>query len=221
MLFSSIGLIFVFLPSVLLLYYIVPKKCRNLVLLTASLLFYFIGEQKLTLIMIASSLCDYFCSLGIERWRDKKAVTRLFLVISLAFNLGLLGYFKYADLMINSFNLLTGAAVPLLKIALPIGISFYTFQTMSYTVDVYRGNVKAERNFISFAAYVTLFPQLVAGPIVRYETVAAELHDRKTTVEGFSDGNRRFCVGLGKKVIIANHTLAEALCKCNDISRKS
>lgn len=208
MVFSSIGFLFIFLPAVLLLYYIVPKKCRNFVLLISSLVFYFIGEQRLTLIMTASALCDYLCSLVIERWRDKKAVTRLLLAVSLVFNLGLLGYFKYADLMINSFNLLTGSAVPLLKIALPIGISFYTFQTMSYTIDVYRGNVKAEHNFISFGAYVTLFPQLVAGPIVRYETVAEELRDRKITVEGFSYGIRRFCIGLGKKVIIAN-TLAE------------
>lgn len=208
MVFSSLDFLFVFLPAVLLCYYLVPKRLRNAVLLAASLIFYFIGEQILTLIMIASALCDYLCSLGIEKWRGRRSLMRLCLAISLIFNLGLLGYFKYADLAIGSFNMLTGAGLPLLRIALPIGISFYTFQTMSYTIDVYRGDVKAERNFLNFAVYVTLFPQLVAGPIVRYETVAAELRCRKTTLEGFADGVMRFCIGLAKKVLIAN-TLAE------------
>ena len=208
MVFSSIGFIFVFLSATLLCYFIVPKKLRNLVLLISSLIFYYIGEQHLIWLMIASSLTDYFCSLGIEYFREKKGMTRLFLCISLVINLSLLGYFKYADLFINSFNALTGAAVPLLKIALPIGISFYTFQTMSYTIDVYRGEVRAEKNFINFAAYVTLFPQLVAGPIVRYETVAAELKERSVTLEKFSLGISRFCIGLGKKVLIANSLAA-------------
>ena len=208
MVFSSIGFIFVFLSATLLCYFIVPKKLRNLVLLISSLIFYYIGEQHLIWLMIASSLTDYFCSLGIEYLREKKGMTRLFLCISLVINLSLLGYFKYADLFINSFNALTGAAVPLLKIALPIGISFYTFQTMSYTIDVYRGEVRAEKNFINFAAYVTLFPQLVAGPIVRYETVAAELKERSVTLEKFSLGISRFCIGLGKKVLIANSLAA-------------
>ena len=208
MVFSSIGFIFVFLSATLLCYFIVPKKLRNLVLLISSLIFYYIGEQHLIWLMIASSLTDYFCSLGIQHFREKKGMTRLFLCISLVINLSLLGYFKYADLFINSFNALTGAAVPLLKTALPIGISFYTFQTMSYTIDVYRGEVRAEKNFINFAAYVTLFPQLVAGPIVRYETVAAELKERSVTLEKFSLGISRFCIGLGKKVLIANSLAA-------------
>lgn len=208
MVFSSIGFIFVFLSATLLCYFIVPKKLCNLVLLISSLIFYYIGEQHLIWLMIASSLTDYFCSLGIEHFREKKGMTRLFLCISLVINLSLLGYFKYADLFINSFNALTGAAIPLLKIALPIGISFYTFQTMSYTIDVYRGEVRAEKNFINFAAYVTLFPQLVAGPIVRYETVAAELKERSVTLEKFSLGISRFCIGLGKKVLIANSLAA-------------
>ena len=208
MVFSSLGFLYLFLPAVLILHTILPKRAKNAVLLLSSLLFYFVGEQILTLLMIASALTDYFCSLGIERFREKKALTRLFLGLSLAFNLGLLGYFKYADLLLESFRLLTGAAMPLLQVALPIGISFYTFQTMSYTIDVYRGNVKAERNFFRFATYVTIFPQLIAGPIVRYETVAEELVDRKVNVEALSAGIRRFCFGLGKKVLIAN-TLAE------------
>ena len=208
MVFSSLGFIYIFLSLVLILHAVLPIKLKNVVLLVASLVFYFIGEQILTLIMIASSLVDFFCSLGIERFREKKNVTKLFLGLSLLFNISILGYFKYADLLINSFNLLTGSAVPLLKVALPIGISFYTFQTMSYTIDVYRGKVKAERNFLNFAAYVTIFPQLIAGPIVRYETVASELSSRHATVADYSYGIRRFCIGLGKKVLIAN-ALAE------------
>ena len=204
MVFSSLSFIYVFLALVLIAYFAVPKKLRNLVLLIFSLAFYYVGEQKLIIIMIISSLTDYFCSLGIEHFRERKGMTRLFLGLSLLINLSLLGYFKYADLFINSFNMLTGSEVPLLKIALPIGISFYTFQTMSYTIDVYRGNVKAERNFINFAAYVTLFPQLVAGPIVRYETVAAELKERTVSFQRFSRGAVRFCIGLGKKVLLAN-----------------
>lgn len=204
MVFSSLSFIYVFLALVLIAYFAVPKKLRNLVLLIFSLAFYYVGEQKLVIIMIISSLTDYFCSLGIEHFRERKGMTRLFLGLSLLINLSLLGYFKYADLFINSFNILTGSEVPLLKIALPIGISFYTFQTMSYTIDVYRGNVKAERNFINFAAYVTLFPQLVAGPIVRYETVAAELKERTVSFQRFSRGAVRFCIGLGKKVLLAN-----------------
>lgn len=204
MVFSSLSFIYVFLALVLIAYFAVPKKLRNLVLLIFSLAFYYVGEQKLIIIMIISSLTDYFCSLGIEHFRERKGMTRLFLGLSLLINLSLLGYFKYADLFINSFNMLTGSEVPLLKIALPIGISFYTFQTMSYTIDVYRGNVKAERNFINFAAYVTLFPQLVAGPIVRYGTVAAELKERTVSFQRFSRGAVRFCIGLGKKVLLAN-----------------
>ncbi len=204
MVFSSLSFIYVFLALVLITYFAVPKKLRNLVLLIFSLAFYYVGEQKLIIIMIISSLTDYFCSLGIEHFRERKGMTRLFLGLSLLINLSLLGYFKYADLFINSFNMLTGSEVPLLKIALPIGISFYTFQTISYTIDVYRGNVKAERNFINFAAYVTLFPQLVAGPIVRYGTVAAELKERTVSFQRFSRGAVRFCIGLGKKVLLAN-----------------
>lgn len=210
MVFSSISFIFIFLPAVLAAYYLVPKQLKNPVLLVFSLLFYYIGEQKLTVIMIASTLTDYFCSLGIEHFRKKRALTKLFLGISLLFNLSLLGYFKYAGLLIKSFNGITGADVPLLKIALPIGISFYTFQTMSYTIDVYRGKFEAQKNLLDFAVYVTLFPQLIAGPIVRYEDVKKEIKasDRKVDVNDFAYGVRRFCIGLGKKVLLAN-TLAE------------
>ena len=208
MVFSSLSFLYLFLPVVLILHTVLPGKAKNAVLLLFSLAFYYVGEQGLVWIMIASSLCDYFCSLGIERFREKKHLTRFFLGCSLAFNLSLLGYFKYADLFIRSFNAVTGAGASLLHVALPIGISFYTFQTMSYTIDVYRGNVKAERHFLDFAAYVTIFPQLIAGPIVRYETVAEELRERRVTLDDWTEGIRRFCFGLGKKVLIAN-TLAE------------
>lgn len=220
MVFSSIAFLYIFLPAVLILHFIAPKKAKNAVLLIASLVFYYIGEQRLTLIMIASAVVDFFCSLGIERLRERKKLTRIFLGASLLFNLSLLGYFKYADLFIRSFNLLTGAAVPLLRVALPIGISFYTFQTMSYTIDVYRGNVKAERNFLNFAAYVTIFPQLIAGPIVRYESIATELKERDVSVSDFAEGIKRFCFGIGKKVLLANQ-LAELISLQGDASSKT
>ncbi|MCQ2436237.1 MAG: MBOAT family protein [Clostridia bacterium] len=210
MVFSSIGFIYLFLAAVLLAHYLLPKKFRNAVLLVFSLTFYYVGEQNLVVLMILSTLTDYFCSLGIDRFRDKKRLTKLFLIISLVVNLSLLGYFKYADLFISSFGHLTGIEVKLLQVALPIGISFYTFQTMSYTIDVYRGRFPAERNIIDFAAFVTLFPQLVAGPIVRYSDISNELKSRKITLEKFTTGVCRFCIGLGKKVIIAN-TLASAV----------
>lgn len=208
MVFSSLSFLYFFFPAALAAHWLLPKKCRNAVLLLFSLLFYYVGEQKLVVLILFSTLTDYFCSLGIERFREKRALTRFFLILSLTVNLSLLGYFKYADLFLSAFRSLTGIGVPLLRVALPIGISFYTFQTMSYTIDVYRGRISAERNLLDFAAYVTLFPQLVAGPIVRYDTVAEQLHDRRITFEGFAHGASRFCIGLGKKVIIAN-TLAE------------
>ena len=209
MLFSSLSFLYVFLPLVLVIYYLVPKKLKNVILLLFSLVFYFVGEQELVLLMLLSALLDFFCSLSIERFRGKRAIMRLFLLVSLLGNLSLLGYFKYADLIIQSINAILDTQLHLLKIALPIGISFFTFQTMSYTFDVYRGDVKAERNFLDFFTYVTLFPQLIAGPIVRYQTVAVELKERRFDLEGFGYGVRRFCIGLGKKILIAN-TMAGA-----------
>jgi alginate O-acetyltransferase complex protein AlgI len=178
MLFSSLSFLYMFLPLVLIIYYLVPKKLKNIVLLFFSLVFYYVGEQELVLLMLLSALLDFFCSLAIERFRGNRAVMRLFLVLSILGNLSLLGYFKYADLLIRSINAILDMQLHFMEIALPIGISFYTFQTMSYTIDVYRGDVKAERNFLDFFTYVTLFPQLIAGPIVRYQTVANELKQR-------------------------------------------
>lgn len=211
MLFSSLSFLYVFLPLVLILHYLVPKALKNVVLLVFSLAFYFVGEQELVLLMLFSALLDFFCSLAIEHFRGNRAVMKLFLLLSLLGNLSLLGYFKYADLLIQSINAIMDTQLHLLEIALPIGISFFTFQTMSYTFDVYRGDVKAERNFLDFFTYVTLFPQLIAGPIVRYQTVAIELKSRKIDFAAFGGGVSRFCMGLGKKILIAN-TLAGA-CK--------
>ena len=211
MLFSSLSFLYVFLPLVLIIYYLVPKALKNAVLLVFSLVFYFAGEQVLVLLMLLSALLDFFCSLAIEHYRGNRAVMRLFLVLSILGNLSLLGYFKYADLIIQSINAILDMQLHFMEIALPIGISFYTFQTMSYTFDVYRNDVKAERNFLDFFTYVTLFPQLIAGPIVRYQTVADELKQRKFSLDAFGYGVSRFCIGLGKKILIAN-TLAGA-CK--------
>lgn len=203
MLFSSIPFLYYFLPCVLILYFVVPKCLKNTVLLLSSLVFYAWGEPKYVLLMAVSITLGYVFGLLIEIWRGTK-LSKLFLILSIVTSLGLLGYFKYADFFIANFNAATGLSVPLLKIALPIGISFYTFQILSYTVDVYRGEVKAQRNYISLAAYVALFPQLIAGPIVRYSDIAAQLESRTHSFSNVALGTRRFILGLAKKVLIAN-----------------
>jgi len=203
MLFSSIPFLYYFLPCVLLLYFAVPKCLKNTVLLLSSLVFYAWGEPKYVLLMAVSIVLGYVFGLLIETYRGKK-LSKLFLILSIVTSIGLLGYFKYADFFIANFNAMTGLSVPLLKIALPIGISFYTFQILSYTVDVYRGEVKAQKNFISLAAYVALFPQLIAGPIVRYSDIAAQLESRTHSFSNVALGTRRFVLGLAKKILIAN-----------------
>ena len=203
MLFSSIPFLYHFLPCVLILYFVVPKCLKNTVLLLSSLVFYAWGEPKYVLLMVVSITLGYVFGLLIEVWRGTK-LSKLFLILSIVTSIGLLGYFKYADFFIANFNAVTGLSVPLLKIALPIGISFYTFQILSYTVDVYRGEVKAQRNYISLAAYVALFPQLIAGPIVRYSDIAAQLESRTHSFSNVALGTRRFILGLAKKVLIAN-----------------
>ena len=206
MLFSSVTFLYAFLPIVLVLYFIVPRKLKNAVLLAASLFFYYFGERTYISIMLVSSVTDWIWSLLIEHFRakGKEHLNKWFLVGSLVVNLGLLGFFKYADFFIANINALFGSEIPLTGVHLPIGISFYTFQTLSYTIDVYRGKARAQKNFVSFATFVCLFPQLIAGPIVRYTDVAEELDSRSHSLEGFSLGIRRFCLGLGKKVILAN-----------------
>ncbi len=207
MLFSSIPFLYYFLPIVMIVYFLVPHVLKNTVLLVSSLVFYAWGEPKYVLLMIASICLFYGCGLAIGRC-TKRSWQKFWLSVSVVISLALLAVFKYADFFIGSFNAATGLSIPLLKLALPIGISFYTFQCLSYTIDVYRGTAQVQKNPISFGAYVVLFPQLIAGPIVRYVDVARELNERTHSWEKLCLGLRRFLVGLSKKILIAN-TLGE------------
>ena len=206
MVFSSTTFLLAFLPLVAILYYICPRKLRNGLLLVFSLLFYGWGEPKYILIMLFSTVFDYCNGLAIGHFRSKGRAggAKAVLVISVVGNLAILGFFKYTDFAISNLNGLLGTAIPALGLLLPIGISFYTFQTMSYTIDVYRGLVPPQRNIVDFGAYVTLFPQLIAGPIVQYKTVAYDLEHRRESVSEASEGLQRLVIGLGKKVLIAN-----------------
>ena len=204
MLFSSVTFLYYFLPAVLILYFLAPRKLKNTVLLLSSLVFYGWGEPKLLFLMVFTIAMFYFCGLMIGRSETQKG-KKLWLTVSIVISIGLLAVFKYADFFIDSVNAVTGLSIPLLRLALPVGISFYTFQSLSYTIDVYRGNVPAQKNPISFGAYVALFPQLIAGPIVRYVDVARELNERTHSWEDFCLGLRRFLVGLGKKILIADN----------------
>ena len=203
MLFSSVPFLFYFLPAVLLVYFLVPKRAKNGVLLLSSLVFYGWGEPRYLPVMLVSILQGYIFGRLIERFRDTRRA-KLFLVLSVLLSLGTLAYFKYADFMIANLNALTGLSAPLLRLALPVGISFYTFQILSYTVDVYRGTVPAQRNFIDLAAYIAMFPQLIAGPIVRYSDIAVQLKTREHSISEAASGARRFILGLAKKILLAN-----------------
>ena len=205
MLFSSIPFLYYFLPCVILLYLIAPRFLKNTVLLLSSLVFYAWGEPKYVIWMVLSIGLGYLFGLLIEKYREKNhGLAKLFLVLSVTSSLAVLGYFKYADFFISNINAVTGLSIPLLKIALPVGISFYTFQILSYTVDVYRGDVAAQKNPIDLATYVALFPQLIAGPIVRYSDIAEQLRNRNHSFEKISAGMSRFIIGLSKKILIAN-----------------
>lgn len=204
MVFSSTIFLCVYLPLVLLGYYICPKKGKNLFLLIVSLIFYAWGEPKYVFLMIFSILVNYVFGLLMDKHRENKKRLKLMLVISVIIDLGLLSVFKYTDFIITNINSVFGAGFDLLNIALPIGISFYTFQAMSYTIDVYRDDVRVQRNLIDFGMYITMFPQLIAGPIVRYTDVQDQLAERNVTAADFSEGIMRFVVGLGKKVLLAN-----------------
>ena len=199
MLFTSISFLYYFLPIVIILYFIVPKKFKNFILFLFSIFFYFCGEPIYTFLMIGEIFIAYVGARYLEKHRKKSILVSL-----LAIHIGALGLFKYSDFTINNINQIFGSKIPLLKLALPIGISFYTFQIISYVVDVYRGKVKAQKSFLKLATYVSLFPQLIAGPIVRYETIEKELDNRTSNFENFAYGVRRFVIGLGKKVLIAN-----------------
>ncbi len=215
MLFSSIPFLYYFLPITVILYLIAPKRLKNAVLALASLIFYAWGEPRYVVIMIAAVLASYLFGILTERDRDNWR-SKLWLVLSLAVGFGMLCYFKYVDFFITNFNLVTGLSVPTLKIALPIGISFYTFQLTSYNIDVYRGDTKAQKNIIDLAAYISFFPQLIAGPIVRYTDIEEQLRTRSHSIEKISYGIRRFIIGLSKKILIAN-----ALGELCDIFRAS
>ena len=197
MLFSGLTFLYCFLPAVLIVYFLAPRRWKNAVLLVFSLVFYAWGEPKYVLLMAATIAGFYVCGLGIGRGKTPRA-RGCWLAVSIILGVGALGIFKYADFFVDSFNAVTGLSVPLLRLALPIGISFYTFQCISYTVDVYRGRALPQKNIVSFGAYVCLFPQLIAGPIVRYTDVARELEHREHHREDFALGLRRFLFGLGK-----------------------
>ena len=203
MLFSGVPFLFYFLPPVVLLYFLLPKGAKNGFLLLASLLFYAWGEPRYVVLMAAAIVLFYFYGLQIERGRTTLA-GKLWLFAAIFTGIVMLSVFKYADFALENWNRLTGMDLGLLRLALPIGISFYTFQCMSYGVDVYRGHAKAQRNLIDFGTYVALFPQLIAGPIVRYVDVDNALKDRKSTWEDISQGLFGFLIGLGKKVLLAN-----------------
>ena len=204
MVFSSLSFLTLFLPLTILLYFAVPRRFRNLLLFLASLIFYAWGEPVYIVLMLFSSVVDYSHGLLMEKFDGRPGVRRALLVSSVAINLSLLGFFKYAGLVVSTLNAALSLSIPVPSVALPVGISFYTFQTMSYSIDVYRRNCPAQRDPIAFGCYVTMFPQLIAGPIVRYVDVMREINDRRETFEGFYLGIRRFLVGLAKKLILAN-----------------
>lgn len=217
MLFSSIIFLYYFLPILLITYFIVPKKLKNIVLLAFSLFFYFYGEPNYIYILLLTCFINYLSALLIEKYKKKG---KLILVLTLLYNIGQLLYFKYTNFFIGNFNDLFNTSIDFFRIVMPIGISFFTFQALSYVIDVYKYKVKATNNFFNFATYVSLFPQLVAGPIVRYEDVANELKDRKTNFDNFAEGVKRFSIGLAKKVIIAN-TMGELCSSIFGIATKS
>ena len=205
MVFSSILFIFRFLPIAMGIYFLTPKKLKNLSLLILSLIFYSWGEPRYFLLMIASIFVDYFISINIEKNNKNKKLKILLLAISIIFNVGILFFFKYINFFIENINSIFNMSLNNVKITLPLGISFYTFQTMSYTIDVFLGKVKAEKNIINFGAFVCLFPQLIAGPIVKYIDISKELKNRDINLDEIQEGIRLFILGLGSKVLIANN----------------
>lgn len=205
MVFSSIVFLYIFLPIMLLIYFIVPSKFKNAIMILASLIFFAWGEIRYILIMLILALMDFWCGKKINEHYENKKKRMVFLFIDVGVNLCILFFFKYADFIIANINGVTGLNIPLLNIPLPIGVSFNTFQSLSYIIDVYKGTVKCEKSFYNYLAYTTLFPQIIAGPIVRYETVDEELEVKNISLDNFSNGMKRFIIGLGKKVLIANN----------------
>lgn len=205
MVFSSLLFLFLFLPAVLLLYYFSPRKMKNLVLFLASLFFYAWGEPVYILLLLLSTCADYSFGLLLNKPKLTSCQRKWIVACSVMVNVGVLSFFKYADFLIQNLNALLGTQLPLTDLPLPIGISFYTFQSISYVIDVYRGTVPAQRNWLDFATFVALFPQLVAGPIVKYKSIAEQLKHRKESTALFAQGIRRFITGLAKKVLLANN----------------
>lgn len=204
MVFSSVMFLFRFLPVFMVCYFVVPERMKNLVLFIGSLFFYAWGEPIYVCLMLFSTISDYIHGRLIDRYRGKKAATG-FLVSSILINVLILGFFKYGDFLVQTMNTVAGTSISPLGLPLPIGISFYTFQTMSYTIDVYRGEARVQRNLLDFGVFVTMFPQLIAGPIVKYTQVEGQLHHRQIRPQQVSDGAKRFVVGLAKKVLLANN----------------
>ena len=217
MVFSSLTFLFYFLPIVLVIYYVVPNKVKNLVLFITSLIFYFIGEPKYVILMIVSILSTYIHGILMEKYERHK---KKFLISSIVISLSFLVFFKYTDFIIENVNAIFNGSFDLLNLALPIGISFYTFKMISYIVDVYTKKVKVQKNFLKLATYVSLFPQLMAGPIVRYSTIEKELDERKYSFELFSNGVRRFIIGLCKKILIAD-VLADVVNSFGTVTEKT
>ena len=204
MLFSSIPFLYYFLPIVLGIYFLVPKKTKNSVLLVSSLFFYGYGEPKYIFVMLINIMVNYLLTLLIDKTKEKPKLSKTIFVLDLSFNIGMIGYFKYANFFIENFVKITGFSVQFLNIALPIGISFYTFQILSYVIDVYLGKVKVQKNPFTLGTYIVLFPQLIAGPIVRYSDIEKQLVNRTHNFDKFADGIRRFIYGLSKKILLAN-----------------
>ena len=219
MVFSSITFLFYFLPVTLAIYYIVPNKFKNLVLLIASFIFYYFGEPTYVLLMAFSILSTYIFGILIDK-NKKTKYAKVWLILALIVSIGLLVCFKYMNFIIENINLWLKQKIDFINVALPIGISFYTFQMISYLIDVYRGQAKVQKNILKLAMYVSLFPQLIAGPIVRYTTIENEIENRTHTMKKFAQGIRRFIIGLAKKVLIANvlGELCTTFLKTNEIS---
>lgn len=204
MVFSNLVFLFVFLPLCLLFYFIVGNKLKNHVLLVASLIFYAWGEPRYVFLMLFSIFLNYIFGLLIDKYRSNLSLKKLLVVIAIVGNLVILGIFKYANFFIDNINQMLGLSIEIVPIPLPIGISFFTFQAMSYIIDVYRAEVKVQRNLISLSLFISLFPQLIAGPIIRYHTIAEQIKKRSVHLEKFTEGIQRFIIGLSKKVILAN-----------------
>lgn len=204
MVFSSVEFLYFYLPAVIALYCVCPRRFRNALLFATGLVFYAFGEPIYVFVLLLSCLIDYFAGIIMAKYSERPKVRKVCLIVSLALNLGLLGVFKYTPFIIRNINAVFGTSFST-ALPLPIGISFFTFQSMSYAIDLYRGEIGVQRSFIDFSAYVTMFPQIVAGPIVRYKDVESELADRRVSVIGFSDGVSRFVRGLAKKVLLANN----------------